>query len=79
MCPTITQLIPKPWLCILQHMKYMDYSQLDISNRQRYNMTSSHALFVVTGGHGSIDSLDNRDTRLEKGMRLCLFRLDVPL
>lgn len=68
MCPTIVQLIPKPWLCLIQHMKYMDYNQVDIANRQTYNKTSSHALFVVTGGQGSIDSLDNRHTRLEKGM-----------
>ncbi|WP_433923321.1 helix-turn-helix domain-containing protein [Paenibacillus taichungensis] len=46
----------------------MDYNQVDIANRQTYNKTSSHALFVVTGGQGSIDSLDNRHTRLEKGM-----------
>jgi AraC-like DNA-binding protein len=52
---------------MLQYIKYMDYSQLDITKRQTY-MTSSHALFVVTGGHGLIDTLDNSHTRLEKGM-----------
>ncbi|WP_426249809.1 AraC family transcriptional regulator [Paenibacillus pabuli] len=31
-------------------------------------MTSSHAFIVVTGGHGLIHSVDNRDMRLEKGM-----------
>lgn len=67
MCPTIIQLIPKPWLCSLQHMEYVDHHQSHIDKRLLYRMSSSHAIFVVTSGKGSIVCSD-RESHLEKGM-----------
>lgn len=67
MCPTIIQLIPKPWLCSLQHMEYVDHHQSHIDKRLLYRTSSSHAIFVVTSGKGSIVCSD-RESHLEKGM-----------
>lgn len=67
MCPMIIQLIPKPWLCTLQHMEYVDYNQSHIDKRLLYRMSSSHSIFVVTSGKGSMVCSD-REVHLEKGM-----------
>lgn len=67
MCHTIIQLIPKPWLCSLQHMEYVDHHQSHIDKRLIYRMSSSHSIFVVTSGKGSIVCSD-RESHLEKGM-----------
>lgn len=67
MCHTIIQLIPKPWLCSLQHMEYVDHHQSHIDKRLLYRMLSSHSIFVVTSGKGSIVCSD-RESHLEKGM-----------
>lgn len=67
MCHTIIQLIPKPWLCSLQHMEYVDHHQSHIDKRLLYRMSTSHSIFVVTSGKGSIVCSD-RESHLEKGM-----------
>lgn len=67
MCHIIIQLIPKPWLCSLQHMEYVDHHKPHIDKRLLYRMSSSHAIFVVTSGKGSIVCSD-RESHLEKGM-----------
>lgn len=67
MCYTIIQLIPKPWLCSLQHMEYVDHHQSHIDKRLLYRMSTSHSIFVVTSGKGSIVCSD-RESHLEKGM-----------
>ncbi|WP_413409397.1 helix-turn-helix domain-containing protein [Paenibacillus amylolyticus] len=67
MCHTIIQLIPKPWLCSLQHMEYVDHHKSHIDKRLLYRMSTSHSIFVVTSGKGSIVCSD-RESHLEKGM-----------
>lgn len=69
MCPAIIQLIPKPWLCTLQHMEYVDHnkSQSHMDKRLLYRISSSHSLFVVTSGKGLMVCSD-REVHLEKGM-----------
>lgn len=67
MCPTIIQWIPKPWLCTLQHMEYVDHNTSHIDKRLLYRISSSHSLFVVTSGKGSMLYSD-REVHLEKGM-----------
>ncbi len=66
MCHTIMQRIPKPWLCALQHMEYIDHKS-HINKRLLYRMSSSHSIFVVTSGKGSMVCSD-RESHLEKGM-----------
>ncbi|MGE6576354.1 helix-turn-helix domain-containing protein [Paenibacillus xylanexedens] len=56
-----------PWLCTLQHMEYVDHHKSDIDKRLLYRMLSSHSIFVVTSGKGSIVCSD-RESHLEKGM-----------
>ncbi len=68
MCHTIIQLIPKPWLCSLQHMEYVDHHQSHIDKRLLYRMSSSHSIFVVTSGKGSIVCSDQESHHLQKGM-----------
>lgn len=67
MCPTIVQLIPKPWLCMLRHIEYVDRNKPNILKRLAYPMSDSHSLFVVTCGNGSMACSD-REIRMEKGM-----------
>lgn len=67
MCPTIVQLIPKPWLCSLRHIEYVDRNKPNILKRLAYPMSDSHSLFVVTCGNGSMACSD-REIRMEKGM-----------
>ncbi len=67
MCPMIIQRIPKPWLCTLQHMEYIDHNKSHIDKRSLYRISSSHSLFVVTSGKGSMVCSD-REVHLEKGM-----------
>lgn len=68
MCHTIIQLIPKPWLCSLQHMEYVDHHQSHIDKRLLYRMSSSHSILVVTSGKGSIVCSDQESHHLQKGM-----------
>lgn len=67
MYPKIIQWIPKPWLCSLQHMEYIDHNKSHIDKRLLYRMSSSHSIFVVTSGKGSI-VCSHRESHLEKGM-----------
>lgn len=67
MCPIIIQWIPKPWLCSLRHIEYVDHNNPNIAKRLKYPMSDSHSLFVVTCGKGSIACSD-REIRMEKGV-----------
>ncbi|MFL0373888.1 MULTISPECIES: helix-turn-helix domain-containing protein [Paenibacillus] len=48
-------------------MEYVDHHQSHIDKRLIYRMSSSHSIFVVTSGKGSIVCSD-RESHLEKGM-----------
>lgn len=67
MCHNIIQLIPKPWLCSLQHMEYINHNKSDIAKRLLHKMSSSPSIFVVTSGKGLMVYSD-REFHLEKGM-----------
>jgi len=67
MWPTIKQWIPKPWLCSLRHIEYVDRNKPNAAKRLAYPMSDSQSLFVVTCGKGSMVCSD-REIRMEKGM-----------
>lgn len=67
MYPTIIQWIPKPWLCTIQQMEYINHGKSEIDKRLLHKKSSSHSIFVVTSGKGSIVYSD-REFHLEKGM-----------
>lgn len=67
MCPTIIQWIPKPWLCTIQQMEYINHDKSEIDKRLLHKKSSSHSIFVVTSGKGLMVYTD-REFHLEKGM-----------
>ncbi|WP_167483542.1 helix-turn-helix domain-containing protein [Paenibacillus xylanexedens] len=67
MYPTIIQWIPKPWLCTIQQMEYINHGKSEIDKRLLHKKSSSHSIFVVTSGKGLMVYTD-RESHLEKGM-----------
>lgn len=67
MYPTIIQWIPKPWLCTIQQMEYINHGKSEIDKRLLHKKSSSHSIFVVTSGKGLMVYTD-REFHLEKGL-----------
>lgn len=67
MYPTIIQWIPKPWLCTIQQMEYINHDKSEIDKRLLHKKSSSHSIFVVTSGKGLMVYTD-REFHLEKGL-----------
>ncbi|MFS0869507.1 helix-turn-helix domain-containing protein [Paenibacillus xylanilyticus] len=66
---TIEQILPKPWLCSLHHIQYVQYPPSEPSISVNYTTSSNHSLFIITQGEGELMAQDVM-FKLSKGMIL---------